>query len=214
MNRDLHNYRQSYEAGALDIEHTAADPMEQFAFWFKEVEAAGGVKEPNAMSLATIGTDGFPKVRIVLLKEYSQEGFVFYTNYDSEKGQSIAQNTQVGLSFFWPNLERQVILKGEAHKVSEGQSDAYFASRPKGSQLGALVSNQSSVIDDRSVLEEKMQSLVSQYEKKDIQRPEHWGGYIVKPLMIEFWQGRPSRLHDRVRYTLNDDQWIKERLAP
>lgn len=214
MNRDLHNYRQSYEAGALDIEHTAADPMEQFALWFKEVEAAGGVKEPNAMSLATIGTDGFPKVRIVLLKEYSQEGFVFYTNYDSEKGQSIAQNTQVGLSFFWPNLERQVILKGEAHKVSEGQSDAYFASRPKGSQLGALVSNQSSVIDDRSVLEEKMQSLVSQYEKKDIQRPEHWGGYIVKPLMIEFWQGRPSRLHDRVRYTLNDDQWIKERLAP
>jgi pyridoxamine 5'-phosphate oxidase len=188
--------------------------MEQFALWFKEVEAAGGVKEPNAMSLATIGTDGFPKVRIVLLKEYSQEGFVFYTNYDSEKGQSIAQNTQVGLSFFWPNLERQVILKGEAHKVSEGQSDAYFASRPKGSQLGALVSNQSSVIDDRSVLEEKMQSLVSQYEKKDIQRPEHWGGYIVKPLMIEFWQGRPSRLHDRVRYTLNDDQWIKERLAP
>ena len=214
MNRDLHNYRQSYEAGVLDIAHTEADPMSQFAHWFKEVESAGGVKEPNAMSLATIGADGFPKARIVLLKEYNLEGFVFYTNYQSEKGQSIAQHPQVGLSFFWPNLERQVIIKGKIQKVPEEQSDAYFKSRPKESQLGALVSDQSCVIDDRSVLEEKMNALVAQFENKTIQRPNHWGGYLVVPIMIEFWQGRPSRLHDRIRYRLEDKKWIKERLAP
>tara|TARA_R110002051_G_scaffold169498_2_gene240076 strand:- start:29275 stop:29919 length:645 start_codon:yes stop_codon:yes gene_type:complete len=214
MNRDLHNYRQSYEAGVLDIAHTEADPMSQFAHWFKEVESAGGVKEPNAMSLATIGADGFPKARIVLLKEYNLEGFVFYTNYQSEKGQSIAQHPQVGLSFFWPNLERQVIIKGKIQKVPEEQSDAYFKSRPKESQLGALVSDQSCVIDDRSVLEEKMNALVAQFENKTIQRPNHWGGYLVLPTMVEFWQGRPSRLHDRIRYRLEDKKWIKERLAP
>ena len=214
MNRDLHNYRQSYEAGVLDIAHTEADPMRQFAHWFKEVESAGGVKEPNAMSLATIGADGFPKARIVLLKEYNLEGFVFYTNYQSEKGQSIAQHPQVGLSFFWPNLERQVIIKGKIQKVPEEQSDAYFKSRPKESQLGALVSDQSCVIDDRSVLEEKMNALVAQFENKTIQRPNHWGGYLVLPTMVEFWQGRPSRLHDRIRYRLEDKKWIKERLAP
>lgn len=214
MNRDLHNYRQSYEAGVLDIAHTEADPMSQFAHWFKEVESAGGVKEPNAMSLATIGADGFPKARIVLLKEYNLEGFVFYTNYQSEKGQSIAQHPQVGLSFFWPNLERQVIIKGKIQKVPEEQSDAYFKSRPKESQLGALVSDQSCVIDDRSVLEEKMNALVAQFENKTIQRPNHWGGYLVLPTMVEFWQGRTSRLHDRIRYRLEDKKWIKERLAP
>jgi pyridoxamine 5'-phosphate oxidase len=214
MNRDLHNYRQSYEVGVLDIAHTEADPMSQFAHWFKEVEAAGGVKEPNAMSLATLGADGFPKARIVLLKEYNLEGFVFYTNYQSEKGQSIAQHPQVGLSFFWPNLERQVIIKGKIQKVPEEQSDAYFKSRPKESQLGALVSDQSSVIDDRSVLEEKMNALVAQFENKTIERPNHWGGYVVLPTMVEFWQGRPSRLHDRIRYRLEDNIWIKERLAP
>ena len=214
MNRDLHNYRQSYETGVLDIAHTEADPMSQFAHWFKEVESAGGVKEPNAMSLATIGADGFPKARIVLLKEYNLEGFVFYTNYQSEKGQSIAQHPQVGLSFFWPNLERQVIIKGKIQKVPEEQSDAYFKSRPKESQLGALVSDQSCVIDDRSVLEEKMNALVAQFENKTIQRPNHWGGYLVLPTMVEFWQGRPSRLHDRIRYRLEDKKWIKERLAP
>ncbi|MFT5751749.1 MAG: pyridoxamine 5'-phosphate oxidase [Flavobacteriales bacterium] len=214
MNRDLHNYRQSYEAGVLDIAHTKARPMDQFTSWFKEVEAAGGVTEPNAMSLATLDADGFPKARIVLLKEYNNEGFVFYTNYESEKGQSIAQHPQVGLSFFWPNLERQVIIKGTIKKVPEAQSDTYFTSRPKESQLGALVSDQSCVIENRAILEEKMQSLVAQYENEDIQRPKHWGGYSVEPTMIEFWQGRPSRLHDRIRYRLQENQWIKERLAP
>ena len=214
MNRDLHNYRQSYEAGALDMTHTEAHPMDQFANWFKEVEKAGGVKEPNAMSLATLGEDDYPKVRIVLLKEYSRDGFVFYTNYESEKGRSIAKHPEVGLSFFWPNLERQVIIKGTTQKVSDGQSDTYFASRPKDSQLGALVSDQSSIIQDRSVLEEKMEVLAQKYKEKDIERPKHWGGYRVVPESIEFWQGRPNRLHDRIRYTWIDAQWIKERLAP
>jgi len=214
MNRDLHDYRESYEKGALLIENTDQDPMVQFATWFKEVEAAGGVKEPNAMTIATLGKDGFVKSRIVLLKEYDQEGFVFYTNYNSEKGQSIDNHNQVGVSFFWPNLERQVIIKGIISKVASDRSDAYFNARPKGSQLGALVSDQSAVITDRSVLEEKMILLKAKYENDTVPRPKHWGGYIVKPVSIEFWQGRPSRLHDRIQYRLEDNKWIKERLAP
>lgn len=214
MNTDLHNYRESYEKGELLLENTNQDPMSQFATWFKEVEAAGGVKEPNAMTVATLGTDGFVKSRIVLLKEYDQEGFVFYTNYDSEKGQSISHHNQVGLSFFWPNLERQVIIKGIISKVSPERSSSYFNARPKGSQLGALVSDQSSVITDRSVLEEKMISLKAKYKNQEVPRPEHWGGYIIKPVSVEFWQGRPSRLHDRIQYRIEDNKWIKERLAP
>ncbi len=214
MNRDLHNYRESYEKGELLLETTAQDPMVQFASWFKEVEDAGGVQEPNAMTVATLGTDGFVKSRIVLLKEYDQEGFVFYTNYNSEKGVSISHHNQVGISFFWPNLERQVIIKGIISKVTTDRSDTYFNARPKSSQLGALVSDQSTVIKDRSVLEEKMVSLKAKYEHKAVPRPSHWGGYIVKPVSIEFWQGRPSRLHDRIQYRLENNKWIKERLAP
>lgn len=187
--------------------------MDQFKTWFKEVEDAGGVAEPNAMTVATLGTDGFPKSRIVLLKELDADGFVFYTNYTSEKGESIAHHNKVGISFFWPNLERQVIIKGDIEKVSTERSDTYFNARPKDSQLGAWVSDQSSVIGGREVLEDKMKALKVTYEGKDIPRPAHWGGYIVKPVSIEFWQGRPSRLHDRIRYRLENDQWIKERLA-
>ncbi len=160
-----------------------------------------------------LGTDGFPKSRIVLLKELDADGFVFYTNYTSEKGESIAHHNKVGISFFWPNLERQVIIKGDIEKVSTERSDTYFNARPKDSQLGAWVSDQSSVIAGREVLEDKMKALKVTYEGKDIPRPAHWGGYIVKPVSIEFWQGRPSRLHDRIRYRLENDQWIKERLA-
>ena len=214
MNRDLHDYRKSYEKGELLIENVAKHPIDQFKTWFKEVEDAGGVAEPNAMTIATLGDDGFPKSRIVLLKEYDQQGFVFYTNYTSEKGVSIAQHPKVGVSFFWPNLERQVIIKGDIEKVSDARSDAYFNNRPKDSQLGALVSDKSSVIKDRTVLEEKMISLKAKYKNQDIQRPSHWGGYIIKPVTVEFWQGRPSRLHDRVRYRKEDDNWIIERLAP
>ena len=213
MNRDLHGYRKTYEKGELLLENSAASPMDQFKAWFKEVEDAGGVAEPNAMTVATLGTDGFPKSRIVLLKELDAEGFVFYTNYTSEKGESIANHPKVGISFFWPNLERQVIIKGDIEKVTTERSDTYFNARPKDSQLGAWVSDQSSVIAGREVLEDKMKALKATYEHKDIPRPAHWGGYIVKPISIEFWQGRPSRLHDRIRYRLEKDQWIKERLA-
>ena len=214
MNRDIHDYRQSYEVGALDMDQMQPHPMDQFGLWFKEVEAEGSLREPNAMSLATLGLDSFPKARIVLLKAYPHEGFVFYTNYESEKGKSIAAHPKVGISFFWPNLERQVIVKGQIQKLSKEKSDAYFQSRPKDSQLGALVSDQSSIIASREVLEDKMERLKTAYANKDIQRPDHWGGYIVEPVSIEFWQGRPSRLHDRVRYDLQEGSWQKNRLAP
>lgn len=189
--------------------------MEQFQKWFYEVEASDGVDEPNAMTVSTIGLDGFPKGRVVLMKKFTYEGFIFYSNYNSEKGRAIAQNPSVCLSFFWPNMERQVIVKGTAEKIAENLSDGYFESRPVGSQLGAIVSNQSEVIPSRDQLEKELSKLEKQYEGKEIERPKYWGGYLVRPVSIEFWQGRPNRLHDRIRYTLQDDfDWKIERLAP
>ncbi|WP_144665571.1 pyridoxamine 5'-phosphate oxidase [Dokdonia sp. Hel_I_53] len=214
MNRDLHDYRKSYQKGELLVENTTTHPMDQFALWFKEVEEAGGVAEPNAMTVATLGRDGYVKSRIVLLKEYDHHGFVFYTNYVSEKGDSIAHHIQIGLSFFWPNLERQVIVKGVVSKTDAERSDAYFNSRPEQSKLGALVSDQSSIIKNRKVLEDKMDKLQETYKDKEIPRPKHWGGYLIEPVSIEFWQGRPNRLHDRIRYHKENNLWIKERLAP
>lgn len=214
MNRDLHNYRVSYERNELSIAETLDNPMAQFEQWFKEVEEEGSILEPNTMNLSTLDKDGYVKSRIVLLKEFDRLGFRFYTNYHSEKGQAIAHHKQVGLSFFWPNLERQVIIKGIAEQLPATASDAYFKSRPKGSQLGAWVSEQSTVIEDRSYLEDRMESLKAKFENTVIPRPEYWGGYLIKPMSVEFWQGRPSRLHDRIRYRLEGEQWIKERLAP
>ncbi len=212
--KDLSNYRKSYEKSALIEDQLPDDAIQLFHQWFHEVEAqAQG--EVNAMTVATIGNDGFPKARIVLLKRFTYEGFIFYTNYDSEKGKAIAQNPNVCLSFFWPSSERQVIIKGVAEKVPASISDDYFDSRPDGSKLGAVVSNQSEVIPSRKALEEKLEELEKQYENKPIPRPENWGGYLVKPLVVEFWQGRPNRLHDRIRYTYNEDfSWKIERLAP
>lgn len=213
MNRDLHHHRDSYEKGELLLENTASNPFEQFSLWFQEAENESSIKEANAMTLATLGEDGFPKSRVVLLKAFSKEGFVFYTNYNSEKGKSITAHPQVGLSFFWPALERQVIIKGTVTKLETALSDTYFNARPKGSQLGALVSNQSEKTS-REALEKRMTTFLEEYKNKDIERPKHWGGYTVSPNFVEFWQGRPSRLHDRICYELKDNNWIKNRLAP
>lgn len=215
MQKDLSNYRKTYDKSELTEQEVPENPLQLFQTWFYEVENSDTVDEANAMTVATIGTDGFPKTRVVLLKKYTHEGFIFYTNYESEKGKAIAANPKVCLSFFWPGMERQIIIKGVAEKVSENMSDGYFESRPHGSQLGALVSHQSSVIANRAVLEDELKSLESQFEGKHVPRPSHWGGYLVKPTSMEFWQGRPNRLHDRLRYTLQEDfDWTLERLAP
>ncbi|MCG2461878.1 pyridoxamine 5'-phosphate oxidase [Flavobacteriaceae bacterium F89] len=215
MQKDLGNYRKTYEKSALSEESISDNPMELFQKWFYEVEATEGVDEPNAMTVSTKGLDGYPKSRIVLLKKYTGEGFIFYTNYESEKGKAITNDPKVGLSFFWPNMERQVIVKGNAERIAANLSDGYFESRPEGSKLGAIVSHQSTVIPSREVLEEKLKQLEREYQGKEIPRPDYWGGILVRPVSIEFWQGRPNRLHDRIRYTLQKNyDWEMERLAP
>lgn len=215
MEKDLSHYRQIYNQGELLESNLSDNPMQQFQSWFLEAQQSDTEREANAVSVASIGTDGFPKTRVVLLKKYTHEGFIFYTNYNSEKGKAIAQNPNVCLSFFWAGLERQVIIKGIAEKLSENLSDGYFESRPRGSQLGAIVSAQSEVIPSREYLQEKLTALENFYENKEIPRPDYWGGFLVRPISIEFWQGRPNRLHDRIRYSLTDDfDWKIERLSP
>lgn len=212
---DLGNYRKSYEKSELLESAIPEDPIALFKKWFHEVEDFGGVDEVNAMTVSTFGLDGFPKSRVVLLKQYTYEGFVFYTNYHSEKGRAIEHNPNVCLSFFWHSLERQVIIKGIAEKTSQNMSDGYFESRPDGSKLGAVVSDQSEVIASRGILEEKLHQLEQEFLGKEIPRPGHWGGYLVRPVEMEFWQGRPNRLHDRIRYKVQQDySWKIERLAP
>ena len=214
MRDNLHDYRKNYNKGELTKNKVDANPLQQFRKWFYEAKDSESVEEVNAMTLTTVGLDGFSKGRVVLLKKYDEHGFYFYTNYSSEKGKSIAQNNKVSLLFFWPGLERQIIIKGTASKTSEDDSDNYFNSRPKGSQLGALVSNQSEVIENRKVIENKLALLENQYSDKEIKKPANWGGYLVSPISIEFWQGRPNRLHDRIRYRLSHLDWIIERLSP
>jgi pyridoxamine 5'-phosphate oxidase len=213
--KDLGNYRKSYEKSELLETSIPEDPINLFNKWFHEVEEYDGVGEVNAMTLSTIGLDGFPKSRVVLLKKFNEEGFIFYSNYDSEKGKALLQNPNVCLSFFWPVAERQVIIKGITEKIPEVISDNYFSSRPDGSKLGAIVSPQSNVIPNREFLENKLKELEHSFEGKEILRPKNWGGFIVKPISVEFWQGRPNRLHDRIIFTLKDDfTWKIERLAP
>ena len=215
MNQDLGNYRKSYEKSELIESEIPEDPINLFHKWFYEVQDFGGVDEVNAMTVSTIGLDGFPRARVVLLKKFNEEGFVFYTNYDSEKGKSILTNPNICLSFFWGSLERQVIIKGIAEKTSQDISNNYFASRPVGSKLGATVSPQSEVIPNRDYLENKLKDLEIQFQGKEIPRPDNWGGFLVRPVEVEFWQGRPNRLHDRIRYTYQEDySWSIKRLAP
>ncbi|MDH3698365.1 MAG: pyridoxamine 5'-phosphate oxidase [Flavobacteriaceae bacterium] len=215
MAKNLANIRKSYGKSDLNESILPIDPITLFKKWFHELESSGSTDEPNAMAVATQGEDGFPKNRMVLLKRYSHEGFVFYTNYESEKGKAIAQDPKVCLSFYWPVMERQVIIKGEAEKLATNLSDGYFESRPDASKMGAIASPQSSVIESRAILEDSVKELEKKYVGKEIPRPAYWGGYLVKPVSVEFWQGRPNRLHDRFRYTLEEDlNWKIERLAP
>ena len=215
MNKDLSDYRKSYEKKELLEANCPENPIELFQDWILSADQTDNVDESNAMTLSTIGTDGFPKSRVVLLKKFTWEGFIFYTNYSSEKGKAIANNNNVCLSFFWPSLEQQIIIKGKAEKIAENLSDGYFESRPDGSKLGAWASNQSSVVSSREELDQNLKSFETKYKNQEIPRPDHWGGFIVKPESIEFWQGRPNRMHDRIRYTLQKDfNWKMERLAP
>lgn len=212
---NLHDWRQNYKKSELLETQIEKNPMQQFKTWFLEAQSLEKLSEPNAMAISSLEADGTLRTRMVLLKEFSSEGFVFYTNYNSRKGNAIQEHPQISLHFFWPTLERQVLISAKAEKVAQSQSDAYFSERPKGSQLGALVSNQSSVISDRNFLQSRMDDLEQQYEGKPVERPSYWGGYLAKPYEVEFWQGRPNRLHDRILYRLNEkNEWIHERLAP
>mgnify|MGYP000395255783 FL=1 len=215
MEKDLSNLRLVYSLGELLEKDLRENPLEQFQQWFLQAQQSDTVQEPNAMSVATIGLDGFPKTRVVLLKRFTDEGFIFYTNYNSEKGKAILANPNICLSFFWPVLERQIIIKGTAEKLPTNLSDGYFQSRPRGSQLGSIVSQQSEVVPSREYLQEQLSSLEKEMEGKSLKRPAHWGGFLVRPISLEFWQGRPNRLHDRIRYTLEADyDWKIERLSP
>ena len=215
MNNDLGNYRKSYDKGSLLESGISDNPLELFQKWFSEVDQHFPQDETNAMTLSTLGLDCFPNGRVVLLKKYMQQGFIFYTNYESEKGKSIIAHPKVSLSFHWAGAERQVIIKGKAEKIAADVSDGYFESRPRGSQLGAHASQQSTVVPNRHTLENQLKTLEEKFKNKSIPRPEFWGGFIVKPIEIEFWQGRANRLHDRIRYQLQSDlNWKIERLSP
>lgn len=213
MSMSIADIRTDYRMKQLLESDAAKDPFEQFGQWWLEA-VDSKIEEVNAMTLATANTEGFPSARIVLLKGYDRNGFVFFTNYNSQKGQDIAANPKACLLFFWKELERQVRIDGSIEKISAKDSEEYFQSRPIGSRIGAWCSPQSSVIADRSILENNVEHYTNQFNSGEVPRPEHWGGYIVKPTTIEFWQGRSSRLHDRLRYTKIQDNWKIERLAP
>ncbi len=214
MGKKIADIRKNYSKKKLLEEKIQDDPIKQFAKWWKQAVAAG-IDEVNAMTLATASSDGFPSARIVLLKDFNADGFTFFTNYNSYKGQQLAENPKACLVFFWKELERQVRITGLTEKISKEESEVYFFSRPEGSQIGAIASPQSQVISSRNWLDEKVKEIKKNLEKNKITKPDNWGGYRLKPVIIEFWQGRPSRLHDRLQYTLEENgNWKIERLAP
>jgi pyridoxamine 5'-phosphate oxidase len=207
--------RENYTRGGLDEATANPNPILQFEKWFADAHSAG-IREPNAMTLATATHDGLPSARIVLLKEVSELGFVCFTNYDSRKGRELAQNPYAALVFFWAELERQVRVEGTVAHVPREQSESYFATRPKGSRLGAWASHQSAIVKSRTILEARLRELEDRYrDTEEVPTPDFWGGICIQPIRIEFWQGRPSRLHDRLRYVREDvSAWRLERLAP
>lgn len=206
--------RLSYTRGGLSEDSAPSEPLSLFGEWF-EAATEAEVLEPNAMTLATVSPDGWPSARVVLLKAYDAEGFIFYTNYESRKGRELDAVGRAALVFWWGPLERQVRVEGAVSRVSPELSDAYFQSRPRGSRLGAWASPQSQPIDARGELDVRLAQATARYEEGEVPRPPHWGGYRLTPRRVEFWQGRPSRLHDRLLYSLEDGgQWRRQRLAP
>ncbi|NNV56461.1 pyridoxamine 5'-phosphate oxidase [Limnovirga soli] len=213
MKKEIADIRKDYQLESLTEQDVATNAIAQFTRWWDEA-VKSEIDEVNAMTLATVSDKGIPAARIVLLKDYDENGFVFFTNYNSDKGMQLAANPHATLLFFWKELERQIRIEGVAEKVSAAESDDYFYSRPVGSRIGAWSSPQSRVIANREILEQNVATYANEFGE-NVPRPEHWGGYRIKPAVIEFWQGRSSRLHDRIRYTLTaENNWVIERLAP
>jgi pyridoxamine 5'-phosphate oxidase len=205
--------RISYERGQLDESMLPINPLAQFRSWLEEARD-GGVAEPNAMTLATVAADGKPSARIVLLRGFDERGLRFFTNFESRKAQELAGRPEVALTFYWPPLERQVRVEGSATPLSEAESDAYFASRPRGHRIGAWASRQSAVVPDRAILDAQVELCERAFAGRDVDRPPYWGGYRIVPSRFEFWQGRPNRMHDRLCYRREDAAWRIERLSP
>lgn len=215
MALNLHDLRREYAAHTLDVSDVHSDPIQQFKHWFEEA-LDSEVLEPNAMVLSTVKPDNRPSARVVLLKGFDEKGFVFFTNYNSNKGQQLSSKPQACLVFSWLELQRQIKIEGRVERIAPEDSTRYFQSRPRGSQIGAWASPQSKVIENRTILEQREKEIAQQFKDQEaIPRPEHWGGYLVRPKLIEFWQGRPSRLHDRIQYSEDGNgAWKIERLAP
>lgn len=212
MKESLESLRTDYGRSELSTDTVASDPIRQFATWFREAVEAG-VPEPNAMTLCTASASGMPSGRIVLLKDVTRDGFTFFTNYQSRKGRELDENPRASLVFWWKELERQVRIEGDVQRLGTEASDAYFSVRPRGSRIGAWASPQSSVIESREVLKARAREVEERFNG-DVPRPDFWGGFLLEPQRVEFWQGRPNRLHDRIRYSLNEADWKIERLAP
>jgi pyridoxamine 5'-phosphate oxidase len=209
----IQSFRKEYSLAELDQNKVAKNPFSQFLEWFADVQKAGFF-EPNAMTLATVGLDNKPTQRVLLMKDFSENGILFFTNYESKKAFDLQNNNAASILFYWPELERQVRIEGSVSKTREEDSDKYFSLRPRGSQIAGAISPQSTVIQDRQILEGLFLEASKKYEGQDISRPKNWGGYCLKPIYFEFWQGRENRLHDRITYRLSNNTWLIERLAP